>query len=283
MMTKIPVFYTSKMIADSESFSPSAAKPKPVVESWLQLGIPISVIEPEPATVEQLIRVHDSYYVQDVMSCMCDNGFGNRLPDVARSLIYTNGSMLSAAREAVANNTVAVAPCSGFHHAGYYNGEGFCTFNGLMMAAKALRSEDLVNRVGILDFDMHYGNGTDNIIMNIGAKNWIRHYTAGAYFSSPQQADVFLADIPNILGGMYDCDVILYQAGADPHIDDPFGGWLTNDQLAERDRIVFETCRDLRLPVAWNLAGGYQTPLRNVLDIHDNTMRACWDVYGQHD
>jgi acetoin utilization deacetylase AcuC-like enzyme len=74
--------------------------------------------------------------------------------------------------------------------------------------------------------------------------------------------------------------VILYQAGADPHVDDPLGGWLTTEQLAQRDRIVFETARAMQVPIAWNLAGGYQRPLRNVLDIHDNTLRACWQVYG---
>lgn len=54
---------------------------------------------------------------------------------------------------------------------------------------------------------------------------------------------------------------------------------LTTEQLAERDRIVFEAVKKARVPVAWNLAGGYQTPLRKVLDIHDNTLRACWRVY----
>jgi hypothetical protein len=37
---------------------------------------------------------------------------------------------------------------------------------------------------------------------------------------------------------MADCDVLLYQAGADPHINDPLGGWLTTAQLRERDRIA---------------------------------------------
>ena len=50
---------------------------------------------------------------------------------------------------------------------------------------------------------------------------------------------------------------------------------MTNAQLAHRDFLVFDTCRKLGLPVAWNLAGGYQTPLRRVLDIHDATMRMC--------
>ena len=71
----------------------------------------------------------------------------------------------------------------------------------------------------------------------------------------------------------------MYQAGADPHVDDPLGGWLTTEQLAERDHIVFESARDLGIPVAWNLAGGYQNPLRKVLDIHDNTLRAAAHVF----
>jgi len=79
----------------------------------------------------------------------------------------------------------------------------------------------------------------------------------------------------------------LYAAGADPHIEDPLGGWLTTHQLAERDRLVFEMAHERRIPVAWNLAGGYQSPLRRVLDIHDNTMVACAAAYirnfgGEH-
>ena len=59
----------------------------------------------------------------------------------------------------------------------------------------------------------------------------------------------------------------------------PLGGWPTTRQLHERDRLVFETAAELGIPVAWNLAGGYQTPLRKVLKIHDNTMKACARVH----
>ena len=76
------------------------------------------------------------------------------------------------------------------------------------------------------------------------------------------------------------CDLLLYQAGADPHVDDPLGGWLTTQQLRERDRGVFQTARSLGVPIAWNLAGGYQANLRKVLDIHDNTMLECLCAYA---
>jgi len=107
----------------------------------------------------------------------------------------------------------------------------------------------------------------------------VRHYSVAEYYNQQSQAVEFLGNIQKLVAAMKDCDVVLYQAGADPHVHDPIGGWLTTAQLAERDRLVFQTARELRIPIAWNLAGGYQTPLRKVLDIHDNTMRACAATY----
>ena len=78
---------------------------------------------------------------------------------------------------------------------------------------------------------------------------------------------------------MRGCDVVLYQAGADPHVNDPLGGMMTTDELRRRDELVFETCDALGLPVAWNLAGGYQVEadgsIPAVLEIHENTLRAA--------
>ena len=274
----IPVFYTPLMVAEAGSFSPSAAKPRAAVESWLTLSIPVRVITPEPASVEDLARAHLPAFVDAVLSCRSDNGFGNRSKAVAASLPYTSGAMLSAAREALRNGRVAAAPCSGFHHAGYANTGGFCTFNGLMVAATALYAAGEVKRVGILDFDQHYGDGTGNIIDRLRI-DWINHYSAGEHYGFATEARRFLSSIPGLVAAMKDCDVILYQAGADPHIDDPLGGWLTTEQLYERDLLVFQAAAEWEIPVAWNLAGGYQTPLRKVLRIHDGTMRACGAVY----
>ncbi len=273
------VFYTSAMVADSESFSPSARKPAEVVASWRALGVEIEIVAPAPVTVDQLARAHDRAFVEAVLVGKRKNGFGNRSPAVAASLPYTSGSMLAAARAAIESGSVAVAPCSGFHHAGYDHAGGFCTFNGLMVTACALRDEGLARNVGILDFDQHWGDGTDEIVKRLGA-NWIHHYSAGEHWHAPEQTEQFLAAIPDIVKAMADCDVVLYQAGADPHIDDPLGGWLTTEQLRERDRLVFESAERYGVPIAWNLAGGYQHPLRKVLEIHDNTMLECAAVYG---
>lgn len=279
----IPVFYTPKMVAASGSFSPSAAKPEKVVASWLQ-QFPITVIEPPPVTLDELALAHDRQWVIDVLGGKEENGFGNLSPDVAKSLPYTSGAMLAAARHALSSGGVAVAPCSGFHHAGFKQAEGYCTFNGLMVTACALKAGGIKSRVGILDLDMHYGNGTDDILLRVNQEGWCRHFTAGNQFTHTNHAPMFFDTwLPKTLSKFSDCGVVLYQAGADPHVNDPYGGWLTTEELRQRDAMVFDALAKLKVPVAWNLAGGYQVEqdgsIPKVLEIHDNTMRECLRVF----
>lgn len=282
-IARLPVFFTPKMLADFSSSSPSAGKPAKVVEAWQRLGLPIEIVEPSPVTANDFKLVHSADYVDNILACEIKNGFGNKLAEVADSLIYTTGSMLSAAREAIRNGKVAVAPCSGFHHAQYASPFGYCTFNGLMVTALALKVEGLVTKVGILDFDMHYGDGTAELIERHDAASWIMHYSAGGEYQTANQASEFIERIPQLVSEMQDCDVILYQAGADPHINDPLGGFLTTAQLQERDKRVFTAANHLGIPIAWNLAGGYQVDsvggIQAILDIHNNTMRECIAVY----
>ncbi len=271
------------MVAKVDSFSPSASKPAAVVESWLRLGVPIQIIEPTPVTVQQLYAAHDKGYVDDVLSCKIANGFGTKSKKVADTLLWTSGAMLSAAREAIKNGAVAVAPVSGFHHAHHAYGHGYCSFNGLMVTAIALLNEGAVRSVGIVDLDNHEGDGSNDIVETLGLQDRVLHFTAGAKWHRPSQASAFLEILPDIVASLSACDVLLVQLGADPHVNDFLGGWMTTKQLQQRDRIVFETARRVGLPTCFNLAGGYQKPLRKVLDLHDNTMMACADAYYGND
>lgn len=78
-------------------------------------------------------------------------------------------------------------------------------------------------------------------------------------------------------------DLVLYQAGADTHVDDPMGGLLTTEQMRERDRGVFAATRALGIPVAWNLAGGYQVEpdgsIPRVIALHLNTFEEALRVW----
>ncbi len=271
------VVYSPAQVAPAQGESPSAAKPGPVVEAWRRIDPELELVEPVPVTTAELARAHDPTYVELILSCRKANGFGTRDPEVARSLPYTSGAMLTAARLALARGGIVAAPVSGFHHAGWDFGGGFCTFNGLMVTARTLLADGVARRVGILDFDYHYGNGTEDILRQLG-RDGIVHYTAGGEWERPQQARAFLKDVPHYLDLMDACDVVLYQAGADAHVDDPLGGFLTDAELERRDRLVFEGLTARGVPVAWNLAGGYQQPLSKVVAIHEATYRAAMAV-----
>jgi acetoin utilization deacetylase AcuC-like enzyme len=279
-MKQIPVSYSPKVLADSLCESPSASKPSRVIESWKRLNIPIRIVDTLPVHTDEIKLVHGVNYVDQVLACNKDNGFGNRSKEVAASLPYTTGALVEAAIFALINKKVGVAPVAGFHHAHEHYGKGFCTFNGLVITALIMLRDFKITKVGILDFDYHYGDGTADIIRSKQLNEQIVHYSAGAEYHGSFQAESFFSRLPHILEKFTDCGLILYQAGADVHVDDPLGGFLTTEQIYLRDKTVFTWAHTHGIPVAWDLAGGYQESLRDVLDIHDNTLKACWEVYG---
>ncbi len=273
-LTDIPVFYSEHLLADAQSFSPSAAKPRQVLSAWQHAGLPISVHPITPASPMDLCLAHDPRFVHGVLNGTIPNGFGNTLPAVARSLPYTTGAMVSAAGMAL-HLGCACAPVSGFHHAHYDSAGGYCTFNGLVVAAQKLLGEGAVQQVLILDCDMHFGDGTEEILGRLGLTRSVGNATFGRWYSTPSDADAYLHRLRETAAGFDAYDIVLYQAGADVHVDDPLGGVLTAAQMRERDRIVFEAAFSSETPIAWNLAGGYQEPLSKVVDLHVGTLREC--------
>lgn len=272
------VFYDSRQnVAVNDSNSPSAGKPIKVVESWKSI-VPVEIMPVDLVDKNLIQLAHEPDFVEGVLSCRLKNGFSNKLPTIAESLPWTNGSFVSAARYALENKTQTVSPTSGFHHAGYSTAEGFCTFNGLMIAAMALKYTHRDIRVAIADIDMHYGNGTDDIIERLNI-DWINHYTFGN--DNVYDGNEWLGRLPVIMESILaGTDMLFYQAGADPHVNDPYGGILTTDHLKERDRIVFTAAKTRNIPVVWNLAGGYQADFSKVLEIHDNTALMHVEIFG---
>ena len=288
-MKNIPVFYDPRQTAKNcGSFSPSAGKPVAVLKEWQRHKLPIEVRSFKPATIDQLGAVLGHEFVQDVLTGSRANGFGNTSPDVGLSLPYTVGSMVAASLHVLKNGGVAVSPTSGFHHAGYESASAFCTFNGLMVAAMAALKAG-AKKIGILDLDEHYGNGTDNLIRHHKLETKIVHHTAGAMDwpkdNSKVHGNPYFAWLKLAMKDMRaeGVTLIIAQLGADACIDDPLGGNLTEFQLAYRDKMVFDFCAENNIPLAWNLAGGYQTDeagtIQPVLDIHTRSMDACVQVF----
>lgn len=285
MSNKLNVFYDSRQVAEKNpSFSPSAGKPALVVKEWQKMGYSFQLMDVTPVEREDFYLVHEKKHVDEVLDLKRVNGFNNKSADVANSLYWTNGSMVSACLYALKNNVNTCSPTSGFHHAGFWRVDGFCTFNGLAIAAAKLRYLLPSNKkIGILDIDMHYGNGTDEIL-SLFKMDYVQHYTFGGAEESSEfwrggvEAERWLSKLPSIVESFNECAIVLYQAGADPHMDDPFGGALSDQQLRLRDSIVFNTLKAMKIPCAWNLAGGYQTPIQKVLNIHNATMEECLKI-----
>lgn len=295
MPLKIKVVYSEKMVSDPGNqthgyvASPSAQKPKEL--AYALKNKYVEFVEPEPVTVEDIKRCHHPDYVDGILGLTRKNGFGTISKSVVESLPYTNGSQYTAAKLAKPDSPT-VALVAGFHHAGYNGWEQFgwfCTFNGLIIAANKLLQENHVKKVLILDCDMHYGNGTDDILIRLPElKESIKHLSFGFFFNNRSHAQQYLNWLePNeklhLVLQATKPDVILYQAGADVHVDDPYGGVLNTEQMYQRDLKVFSLAKKMNIPICWNLAGGYQVnddgSINKVINLHLNTFKACQEIY----
>ena len=252
--------------------------------SKIPMFVDQSIREPmsdfEPLQGKDFEAAHSPTYVRDVFSLATTNGFGNRNPSVNESLRYSNASFLAACRHVMENGGVACSASQGFHHAHFDHGYGYCTFNGLMIAAT--RAVERAGRVLILDGDAHKGDGTDDIIERIRVERFVTNVTRRRGFTdrmSGWNANMWHQWANDLLSHLSP-GIIFYQAGADAWDQDPYGaGYLSFEGLAMRDRAVFEAARDFNIPLVWNLAGGYSTPTQKVVDIHLQTLNICDEVY----
>jgi acetoin utilization deacetylase AcuC-like enzyme len=268
----------------------------------------VKLVEPSPVTGAELRRVHTAEYIAAIKTgnprALAESQKFPWSPELYPSVCLTNGGCLAAARQALRDGASA-ALVSGFHHSCADHGEGFCTFNGLVVTVDALIAAREVSRVAVLDMDLHYGNGTAQLAASrpyvfqvsiYGNDYWnnipyrdvtVRHHTDGANhrsFALPAGCDgaamfsVMDEGLPLIAGARP--DLLLYQAGADPYFEDPYSPLaLNHEDLLARDRRVFEFAKANGIPIAWVLAGGYTKDVSKVVRVHLNTFEAWRQVY----
>ena len=285
----VVIYYDERQIVNRVlDESPSAMKPRLLMKAIKEVHLPQVVGTVEPVSREDLYAVHHEDYVDGVLEGKIDNGFGTRDLDVARSLLWTNGSMLSAAKAMVNNHyQVACSFTSGFHHACHSKGMGYCTFNGLMVVCNWLTNSRHYKpqEIGILDFDEHIGNGTEDIMHIIYPGRRPAHFTYGRwngfwYGEEGVRGQEFIHELPEIMNQFKNVKFLIYQAGADPHVNSKFSrNYLTTEQLKIRDRYVFEFCRLNNIKILWCLAGGYSS-IEEVIEIHLNTYKQCLEVFS---
>lgn len=295
----IPILFNQRMWCDNRhDVSPSSKKPKIFVDEARKHDLALIVEFSEPLTKEDFYLAHDRKFVEGVLNLTIANGFKTYSKEVADTLYWTSASLYQACKYASSRSDkkIACAPVSGFHHAGYNFTMGFCTFNGLMVCAIKLLRENpgFYKKIAIIDCDAHYGNGTDDILNRLPEyKKVIYHNTFGKKFPDRchdepytlEESNLYIEEFIKVEKDLteFKPDLIIYQAGADPHINDPYGKILTTEQMYTRDLKMFQISKRLDIPIAWNLAGGYQVDangsISKVIELHLNTIKAAIEVY----
>jgi acetoin utilization deacetylase AcuC-like enzyme len=251
--------------------------------------------EPERAAVDELLLVHTPDWVGRLTEGRLTGAEERRLglpwtPQLVERSYRSVGGTIAAARAALERG-VAMNLAGGTHHAFPGHGEGFCVFNDVAVAVRALQREGGIARAAVIDLDVHQGNGTHAIFAGDervftfsmhGGRNY-------PFAKVPGSLDVELADgtgddeylallagaLPRALAAAAP-DLVLYLAGADPHEGDRLGRLrLTFDGLARRDAMVLDACREVGIPVAITIAGGYGRDIATTVEAHVGTVRVA--------
>ena len=280
---------------------------------------PESMHEPARAGLEDLLLVHTPRYVGSIIEGTVSDeeqrriGFPWSPQLVERSLRAVGGTCEAA--EAALRDGIAINLAGGTHHAFPDHGEGFCVFNDVAVAIRRLQQRGAIARAAVVDLDVHQGNGTHAVFAGDasvytfsmhGGRNYPfriaddvspRRTEPHAYgMRVPGTLDIDLPDatgdaaylailadaLPTVLAAAAP-DLVIYLAGADPHEGDRLGRMrLTFDGLQRRDAMVLEACRDVGMPVAITIAGGYGRELDDTLRVHlHDSRRQRFHVAGR--
>lgn len=291
------VFYSADYNASTYSFD-TTRKSKWVAKSLVERPIRgVEINAPASVTEGQLRLIHTQEYIDAVRTgkdrILAESQGFDWDAGIHTAASTSTGGMVYAALHALRDG-VAGTLSSGLHHAYADGGAGFCTYNGLALAAKMAIAAG-ADRVLIVDFDAHCGGGTASLVED-NPRIWQCDVATNNFdvYADTDRCKLVIADDPEHY--LSDCahalsrigrlaadrkfDLVIYNAGMDPSEDCGVGGLkgLTSAHLAERERLVFEWCRLRGIPVAFTLAGGYLGPnleVEGLVDLHRLTIEAA--------
>lgn len=246
----------------------------------------VELVAPKLATEEELLLIHSPEYVEGVMSGELKNlAAGVWSKKLLKSILATTGGMRDATNEALRNGRSG-SFSSGLHHARADAGMGFCTFNGLALAA--LEALKKVKSVGILDLDAHCGGGTANILKTnkrvrladvsvCSYDSWTPTVKSRHFIQVVDKPKSYLATVDKALKTLEGVEFLIYNAGMDTHEKAGGMGGITLEIIQEREALVVEWARERKVPIVFALAGGYTwsgLTLKEVAKLHLETVRA---------
>lgn len=212
---------------------------------------------------------------------------------VQRERIIMQGTVMCT--EFALRYGIALNIAGGTHHAYTNRGEGFCLLNDLALAAKHLMLNHQLERILIVDLDVHQGNGTAQIFANEprvftfsmhGDKNYPMHKEQSDLdiaLPDGMNDSAYLKQLGEELPKLFDRfqpQFVLYQSGVDILASDKLGRLgVTIQGCKARDRMVFEHCQRNSVPVVCAMGGGYSPDIRQIVEAHANTFRLAQELY----
>ena len=250
--------------------------------------VPDGFAAPEPADAPLIALAHKLAYVDSVLACRVPREIERRIglpvtESVARRACRSAGGTLLAARLALRHG-LAGTTAGGSHHGQRETGAGFCVFNDVAIAAKALRATGEIARALVIDLDVHQGDGTadclrddpDLFTVSVHAeKNYpVRKIAGDLDIGLPDglEDQAYLAvvaeRVPRLLDGLSP-DLVFYNAGVDPHRDDKLGRLALSDEgLRARDAFVVGEAHRRGIPLVSVVGGGYAADLEALARRH---------------
>jgi histone deacetylase 11 len=240
-------------------------------------------VPPRPISKGDLRRVHTAEYLgslrrPETLAKILEVPLVRRLPSwvidwrILRPMRLATGGTVLACRLAIERG-IAINLGGGYHHAASGWGGGFCVYADAPIAAKILHDEGKVGKVLVVDLDAHQGNGTASAFREWPWASIFDLYERDNFPSRKEPEDYPLAVRSGLNGSEYlgivhealpyvldndRPDLILYNAGSDPFVEDPLAGFrMTANEIAERDLLVVSLAREREIPVAMVLSGGY--------------------------
>ena len=247
---------------------------------------------PSKVSLETLCLAHTPDYVHKFVRLQLSHkealpiGFVQNQQLVDRELTLVQGT-IEAALWALHTAEVGFNIAGGTHHAFSDRGEGFCMLNDQAVAAAYLLAHTAVKKVLIIDLDVHQGNGTAEIFRHDPRVFTFSMHAEGNYPFVKEQSDrdialptgtsdvaylfILTSVLPEIITA-HQPDFVFYQSGVDVLSSDKLGKLSLSVQgCADRDRFVFNLCRQHHLPVQCSMGGGYSLQLSAILRAHTNT------------
>lgn len=261
--------------------------------------LPGNFFEPKPLPENQVLRTHSSDYWLKLKNQNLSRteerktGFPISEALVKRELIICQGTIdnaLFALKHGVSMNIAG-----GTHHAFKDRGEGFCLLNDSAIASDYLLDNHLASKILIVDLDVHQGNGTAKIFEKEarvftfsmhGGHNYPLHKENSNLDVALQDGigdddylKLLLHHFPKVLHD-FQPDFVFYQSGVDILSTDKLGRLgLSMEGCKTRDKIILETCKNLQLPIAVNMGGGYSYKISEIVDAHANTFRLAQEIW----